>query len=68
MVSRFPHLGDDPRLEEMAEVIRAKADQQGRFTPESVWMAWKGWDFGQKRLPSQGLTLLAWRALQRLGG
>jgi hypothetical protein len=52
----------------MAEVIRAKADQQGRFTPESVWMAWKGWDFGQKRLPSQGLTLLAWRALQRLGG
>jgi hypothetical protein len=68
VVSRFPHLQDDPRLTEMADVIRSKADPEGRFTPESIWTAWKGWDFGQKREPSRGLTLLARRALARVGG
>ena len=65
VVSRFSHLREDPRLLEMAETIRGKADPQGRFTPESIWMAWKGWDFGQKRQPSRGLTWLVQRALLR---
>jgi hypothetical protein len=41
-------------------------DEQGRFTAESVWRAWKEWDFGQKRSPSFWLTLLAHRTLRRL--
>jgi hypothetical protein len=63
---RFPWLRTDPRLREMANTLRCKADEQGRFTPESVWMAWKGWDFGQRRKPSEWLTLLAQRAIRRM--
>jgi hypothetical protein len=66
VLGRFPRLRGDPRLGEMADLVRAKADADGRFTPESVWMAWKEWDFGQKKQPSRGLTLLAHRALKRL--
>lgn len=43
-----------------------KADPQGRFTLESVWTAWKDWEFGQKRTPSRWLTLPAWRILGRV--
>lgn len=66
VLAQFPWLRDDPRLRDMAEGLRVKADVQGRFTPESIWQAWNGWEFGQKRRPSYWLTLLAWRALRRL--
>jgi hypothetical protein len=64
--TRFPWLHDDPRLQEMAALVATKADVDSRFTPESIWTAWKGWDFGQKRAPSRWLTLLAMRMLERL--
>jgi len=66
VLSRFPWLRDDPRLREMAALVVDKADTDNRFTPESIWMAWKGWDFGQKRAPSRWLTLLVVRMLGRL--
>ncbi len=55
----------DARLLEMVATIASKADAQGRFTAESVWMAWKDWDFGQKRQPSPWLTYLVLRLLKR---
>jgi len=67
VLSRFPWLKDDARLRDMAGVLRRKADSEGRFTPESVWTAWKGWEFAQKKVPSRWLTLLAHRALRRAG-
>jgi hypothetical protein len=66
VLSQFPWLRSDPRLREMAAVIKSKADEMGRFVPESIWMAWRGWDFGQKREPSRWITLIAHRALGRL--
>jgi hypothetical protein len=66
VLSHFPWLRDDPRLGEMAALVKAKGDEEGRFKPESIWMAWRGWDFGQKKEPSRWITLLAHRALQRL--
>ena len=65
VLTRFAWLRDDPRLQEMLARVEAKADDQGRFTPESVYRAWSDWDFGQKREPSPGLTLLAARTLRR---
>lgn len=65
VLSRFPFARRDPRLREMVEVILSKQDDQGRFTPESVWMAWKGWEFGQKKAPSPWITLLALRVIKR---
>lgn len=66
VLTQFPWLQGDPRLKEMTDVVKAKADEQGRFTPESTWMAWKGWEFGQKRDPSRWLTLLARQVLKRV--
>jgi hypothetical protein len=67
VLSRLPWLQEDPRYLDMKSMLAAKVDADGRFTPESVWLAWKGWDFGQKRAPSPGLTLLAQRILRRRG-
>ncbi|MFH1524471.1 MAG: hypothetical protein ABIF04_05865 [Chloroflexota bacterium] len=66
VLTQFEWLREDSRLQEMVEIIREKADSEGRFTPESIWVAWKAWDFGQKRLPSPWLTLLAQRIIRRM--
>jgi hypothetical protein len=66
VLTRFPWLRKDKRLLAMLGILRNKADRQGRFTPESIWTAWKDWEFGQKREPSRWLTLLAWRIIGRL--
>lgn len=66
VLSRFPWLAHDARLRDMRDLLASKADAQGRFTVESVWMAWKDWEFGQKRAPSRWLTLCAHRILRRI--
>jgi hypothetical protein len=53
-------------MKEMTEIVRAKADNQGKYTPESEWKAWKDWDFGQKKQPSRWLTFLVLRMLRRV--
>jgi hypothetical protein len=66
VLTQFPWLRQDRRLLEMAEIVRAKADGAGLFTPESVWKAWSEWDFGQKKTPSRLVTLDVLRILKRL--
>ncbi len=66
VLSQFKWFKDDSRFQEMVEVVKSKADDRGKFTPESVWMAWKGWDFGQKKEPSRWLTFLVLRTLKRI--
>lgn len=66
VLSRLPWLRQDERLHQMLESLKSRSDGQGRFTVESAWMAWKDWEFGQKKAPSRWLTLLAWRIIQRI--
>jgi hypothetical protein len=66
VLSRFAWLREDPRLLDMLGIMLSKADSDGRFTLESVWTAWKDWEFGQKKEPSRWLTLMAWRILGRV--
>ncbi len=66
VLSRYPRLRNDERLIEMASLIQSKMDREGRLTPESVWMDWKRWEFGQKDEPSRWLTFLAYRILDRM--
>lgn len=66
VLTQFPWLRSEPRLQEMINIVRAKADNLGRFIPESVWKAWQDWDMGQKRQPSRWLTLVTWRLLNRI--
>ena len=67
VLSQFDWLRKDPRLEEMMEIVKSKANDEGKFIPESVWMEWKGWDFGQKKQPSRWLTFLILKTLKRTG-
>ncbi len=66
VLTQIAWVRDDSRLREMVGVIRRKADEKGRFTAESVWRDWKGWDFGQKREPSRWITLTVYRMLRRM--
>jgi hypothetical protein len=66
VLSQFDWLRNDSRLIEMLEIVKSKADTEGKYTPESVWRAWKDWDFGQKKQPSRWLTLLVLKILKRL--
>jgi len=66
VLSRFEWLKNDKRLLEMANLVKSKADSEGRYTPESEWRAWKGWDFGQKKQSSRWLTFLVLRIMKRI--
>ena len=66
VLSRFSWLKEDTRLLDMLEILNSKADKQGHFTLESIWTAWKNWEFGQKKEPSRWLTLTAWRIIRRM--
>lgn len=66
ILSHFPQATADPRFKEIIQIIKDKADADERYTPESIWMTWKSFDFGQKKEPSQWLTLLATRILNRI--
>jgi len=65
ILSRFVWLKEDPRLLNMLGVLKSQADEQGLFTLQSIWTAWKDWEFGQKKVPSRWLTLMAWRIFGR---
>jgi hypothetical protein len=67
VLSRYPAALADPRFRSMVEVVASKAGPDGRFTPESAYLAWKDWDFGQKKAPSSWVTLVATRILVRAG-
>ena len=67
VLSHFTFLRTDPRLREMMQIMQTKADENGRYTPESTYQAWKSWDFGQKKVPSRYITLRVMEISQRIG-
>jgi hypothetical protein len=66
VLSQFSWLRNDSRLKEMTDIVKSKVDHEGKYTPESEWKAWQGWDFGQKKQPSRWLTFLVIRILRRI--
>ncbi len=66
VLSQFDFLKYDARLLDMLRLLRSRADKGGRYTLESIWTAWKDWEFGQKGEPSRWLTLQAWTILRRI--
>jgi hypothetical protein len=67
VLSRYPFLHADPRFREMLAAITAQADADDRYTAGSMYQAWKGWSFAEKKQPSPWLTFLALRIQQRVG-
>ena len=66
VLSRCHWLHGDSRFQEMVDTLRAQADGDGRYRAGSMYLAWKGWSFADKKAPSPWLTLLAWRILGRV--
>lgn len=66
VLSKYEFVRHDLRYLEMIAHIRNKQDNDGFFTPESVYLKLKDWDFGQKKMPSPYLTYLCYRIFERL--
>lgn len=66
-LSHFEYARKDKRFHEMLDIIESKANSDFQFTPESVYLKCKDWDFGQKKEPSLWLTYLCLNILQRCG-
>jgi hypothetical protein len=66
VLSRFPSVYDDQRFREMVKTITDQADENGRYTANSMYMAWKGWSFANKKEPSPWLSFLVLRILKRI--
>jgi hypothetical protein len=67
VLSRYPQIQSDVRFQEMVRTITAQANGEGRFTASSMYQAWKGWSFANKKEPSPWLTFLVLRILKRVG-
>ena len=65
-LSYYPFVHPDPRFLEMVRVITERADEAGRYTAASMYRAWKGWSFADKKHPSPWLTFLVLRILKRM--
>jgi hypothetical protein len=66
VLSHFPFVHADPRFREMVKTITDQADGEDRYTAGSMYRAWKGWSFADKKRPSPWLTFLALRAQRRM--
>ena len=66
VLSRFPFVQGDSRFREMVGTITAQADEKGRYVATSMYRAWKGWSFADKKSPSPWITFLVLRILKRI--
>lgn len=65
VLSRFDFLKNDELLEELINWIEDSQDDDGKFTPTSMFMNYKGWDFANKKEPSPWITFICCRILKR---
>jgi hypothetical protein len=66
VLSRYPHVYCDHRFQAMVQSITSQADENGQYTANSMYMAWKGWSFANKKEPSPWLSFLVLRILKRI--
>ncbi|RJX25064.1 MAG: hypothetical protein C4537_05370 [Acholeplasma sp.] len=64
VLSKYSFIHQDPRYQEMIQLIKDKRTDQG-WIPESVYLSYKMMDFGQKKVASPYLTFLCERILGR---
>lgn len=58
--------GSDPRLQPALELVRAKADEQGRYTLDRDYNGQMWASFGTRGKPNKWVTLRALRVLERV--
>jgi len=67
VLGECPTVRADTRFQDMLDAIEAQADAAGRYTAGSMYQAWKGWSFANKKQPSPWLTFCVLRIQRRLG-
>ena len=65
-LSHYEAAVSDSRFKDMLALVNSKSGPNGQYTPESVWLAWKGWDFGQSKGPSSWMSLVVARINRRV--
>lgn len=65
VLSQFKFIHNDKRFLDIINVIKSKQNNEGQYTPESVYREFKDYDFGQKKEPSRWITLNVIRILRR---
>lgn len=65
VLSQFPWAFEDRRFQQMLGILKNKSGQDKKYIAESIWMDWKAWEFGQKKVPSKWITLIAQGILSR---
>jgi hypothetical protein len=65
VLTRFKQLRNKELLKEIIDWIENSFDKKGRITANSMFMAYKDWDFANKNEASPWLTFLAYRILKR---
>ena len=65
VLSRCPGIGKDKRFKAMLGVLESAAGPRG-YVPSTVYLAFKDWDFGQKKAPSEWLGFARARIEARL--
>lgn len=65
VLTRFAFLRREPLVQELVSWLESQQDAQGRFTPTSIFQAYKGWDFADKKSPSPWITFVCHRILRR---
>lgn len=68
VLSRFPELHDRPLVRELRTWLEDSRADDGSWTPTSMFMAYRDWDFADKKNPSPWLTFLCLRILGRFFG
>ena len=68
VLSRFKAFREEELLKEIIEWIIDCQDDEGKYTPTSMFREYKGWDFANKKEPSPWITFLAYRILKRYYG
>lgn len=66
VLSRFPFVHDDQRFREIVDAVTTQSDPDRRYTATSMYQAWKGWSFADKKRPSPWLTFLVRRIEKRI--
>jgi hypothetical protein len=64
-LSSFPEAIADPRFGELMEIVRSKKGESG-YTPESIYLRAKAWDFGQKKQASPWMNAVVERLESRV--
>lgn len=66
VLGNFHYARSRAAFKEMVSIVANKQQEDASFIPESVYLSFKGWDFGQKKIPSPTLTWAVWEIFRNI--